>query len=417
MKTGIGMERRDILRWSGAAGTALLLNSCGGGGSAALGAGGGVTDEPIARNWAELTPANQAATFRNADRLGPTRSIPKGSSVLELPAHPRSLIALNYDYAGRRTSPQDYMARHRGAGLLILKGGTVALELYGMGNQPTSRWTSFSVAKSLTSTLVGAALSSGALGGLDVNVQSLLPDFAGTAYGSNTLRQLLRMSSGIRWNENYADPASDIGLMSEAILSNHTGAVRDFVRTRARAETPGTVWNYSTGETYLIGAALAAATGKSLSQLASEAIWANIGMEADGYWLLDAAGGLELGGAAFSATLRDYARLGLFVLREGVVGAGRSLPAGWRDLAGRPDTALTQPGSLIDGYPLGYGYQWWSLPSSSAFTAQGIFGQFLYVDPAEDLVGVVWSAWLTPNDGDAELETYALMAAAAAALA
>jgi CubicO group peptidase (beta-lactamase class C family) len=410
------IHRRDLLRWTAATGALLLSGGCGGGGGAEAAPAAVGTEEPIARSWDELTPENQAATFRNADRVGPTRAFSKGSTVLALPAHARSLLALNYDFGGQRRTPQDYMARHRTAGLLVLKGGQIALELYGMGNQPTSRWTSFSVAKSLTSTLVGAALQSAALSSLDRRVEALLPDFAGTAYDGTTLRQLLRMSSGVRWVEAYADPNSDVGLFSAAVRSSQPGAVRALMRSRLRAAAPGSAFNYSTGETYVLGAALAAATGQSLSAFLTETLWSRAGMQADGYWLLDAPGGLELAGGNFSATLRDYGRLGLFVLREGVVGANRWLPLGWRDLAGRPDSALTSPGSLYPGYALGYGYHWWSLPASAAFTAQGVFGQFLYIDPLDDLVAVVWSAWPTPLDSVAEQETYALLAAATLAL-
>jgi CubicO group peptidase (beta-lactamase class C family) len=132
-------------------------------------------------------------------------------------------------------------------------------------------------------------------------------------------------------------------------------------------------------------------------------------MESDAYWLLDAPGGLELGFGNFSATLRDYGRLGLFALRDGVVGTQRVWPVGWRDLSGRPDTPLTAPGQLLPGYPLGYGYHWWSLPGSTAFTGQGIYGQFLYIVPIEQVVAVVWGAWSNAKDGDAEMETYALI--------
>ena len=124
----------------------------------------------------------------------------------------------------------------------------------------------------------------------------------------------------------------------------------------------------------------------------------------------------QVGGGNFGATLRDYGRLGLFVLRDGMIGNERVLPAGWRDLAGRPDTALTAPGRLYDGYPLGYGYHWWSLPGTSAFTGQGIYGQFLFIDTDEQVVAVVWGAWNEPNDGEAEMETYALLDAAVRAL-
>jgi CubicO group peptidase (beta-lactamase class C family) len=409
-----GLHRRDVLRWAGAVG-ASLSGACGGGGSDAPAAV--PEDEDVARNWNELTPQNAPATFRNADRIGPIRPFVRaGTAAVPLPAHSRSLRSLSYTHDGRRSTVQEFMDRTRNGGLLVLKGGAVAFESYGLGNTATSRWTSFSVAKSLTSTLYGAAIEARALDNLDLAVHTVLPSLVGSAYDGATIRQLLRMTSGVRWLEDYASPTSDIMAMSNVVLSQRPGALLDYVATRPRASAPGTRWNYSSGETFVLGAVLSTLTGQRLSQLVTQWIWSRAGMEADGYWLLEAPDALELAAGNFSATLRDYGRLGLFVLREGQIGAQRLLPSGWRDLAGRPDTALTEPGRLLSGYGLGYGYQWWSLPNSSAFTAQGIFGQFLYVDPAEELVAVVWSAWPTPNHGAFEAETYTMLAAAADAL-
>ena len=406
-------RRRDFLYWLGASGAVVASSACGGGSGAADGGNGGGSEEAIAHSLAEITPANQAATFRHMDRIAATRSIARGAmAVTPLPKHERSLLALTYGNGG---TPQDYMTRLRGGGLLVLKNGAIALELYGMGNDAASRWTSFSVAKSLTATLFGAALRDGKLG-LDDAVASHVPTLANSAYAVCTLRQLLRMTSGVRWNESYTSTDSDIARLGAAVSAARPGAVMDLMRTLPRVNAPGSTWNYSTGDAYVLGAAVAAACGQSLCAYLSERFWSRLGMEADAYWLLDAPGGTELGGGAFSATLRDYGRLGLFVLHDGVVGSEQLLPTGWRDTAGRPEDKLTAPGALINGYALGYGYQWWSLPASSAFTAQGIYGQFLYIDPAEDFVGVVWGAWNTPNNSAAELETYALMAAAVAAL-
>lgn len=131
-----------------------------------------------------------------------------------------------------------------------------------------------------------------------------------------------------------------------------------------------------------------------------------------------------MGGNNFSATLRDYARFGLFFLRQGMVNGSSVLSGGWRDQAGQPDTPVTAYGQLYPGYPLGYGYQWWAFPTGvnalpfhdGAFTAEGIFGQFIYINPKEDIVAVVWSAWPTSWVDSAELETYSLIGRAAAML-
>jgi CubicO group peptidase (beta-lactamase class C family) len=292
-----------------------------------------------------------------------------------------------------------------------------------MGNTPDSLWTSFSVAKSLTSTLIGLALQEGRIRSLDDNVDSYVPALRNSAYEGCSIRNLLRMSSGVAWLEEYtATGDSDIARLIQAQAANRPGAVLDLMRSRTRAVPAGSAFNYSTGESYVLGAVLSAAVGSNLSDYLASKIWVPAGMEADGYWMLDAAGGLEMGGNNFSATLRDYGRIGQFMLNGG---AGTSrLPDGWRALAGQPDNAVTAHGALYPGYPLGYGYQWWSFPDDAAvaphenaFTAQGIYGQFIYINPMHGIVAVVWSAWPQAWVEELETETYVMLGTAVATLA
>jgi CubicO group peptidase (beta-lactamase class C family) len=396
----------------------LLL---GAGGLAAAGPAWG--GEVAAPNPLDTTPENQAATFRNQDQTRPVRAIRRGGKVRALPPHGRSLSGLTYAASGATRSVDEYMARRRTGGLLVLKRGEIALERYGMGNGPESRWTSFSTAKSMTSTLAGAALHDGSIRSLDDPAERYLPALQGSAYEGVTVRNILRMCSGVAWKEEY-DPngTSDIVRFSGVLAEGRAGAVIDLMRSLPRAAPQGTKFNYSTGESCLLGALVAAATKRPLAEYYAEKVWAPAGMEADGYWQLESPGGLELAGLGVSARLRDYARFGQFILEDGVVAGRRSLPPGWRDLAGQPDSGATAFGRLQPGYPLGYGYQWWVLPRQAgsahdgAFTAQGIFGQFVYVNPREQVVAVVWSAWRKAWEDDAELETYALLGSAVEAL-
>jgi CubicO group peptidase (beta-lactamase class C family) len=170
---------------------------------------------------------------------------------------------------------------------------------------------------------------------------------AGSAYGQNSIRDLMRMSSGVRWSEDYATSGdSDIVLMGRAMRSGQPGAVMELMRTRPRAAAPGSLFNYSTGDSYVLGAVLAAATGKRMADYLSQKVWTPLGMEADGYWLLDAPDRLEMGGNNISATLRDHGRFGLFFLRQGVVNGSRVLPDGWREQAGQPGAAVTAHGQF-----------------------------------------------------------------------
>jgi CubicO group peptidase (beta-lactamase class C family) len=170
--------------------------------------------------------------------------------------------------------------------------------------------------------------------------------------------------------------------MLEIQQQQRPGAILDFLRTLPRAAPPGTRWNYSTGETHVLGALLRAAIKRPLSDYLSEKIWRKFGMEADATWWLESPNGLEVGGSGLSATLRDYGRFGLFVLNGGKAGSQQITPAGWFPDAGMPKIA-------------GYGYMWWNV--GEAFEAVGIFGQFLYIHPEERVVIVVQSARQTPT--------------------
>ena len=249
---------------------------------------GDADPERAAPNILDTTPENQASTFRNQNQVWPVRVIRRGDAVRPLPSHARSLADLTFQVGGVRLSLDDHMARRRVAGLLILKRGEIALERYGMGNGPESRWTSFSTAKSITATLVGAALHDGAIGSLDDRCEQYLPRLRGSAYEGVTIRNLLRMCSGVAWREeNDADGRSEVFRLSKAMVSRRPGSVLDLLCELPRAQPQGVVFNYSTGESYLIGALVAAATGRPLADYCAEKIWRPAGMEADGYWQLE----------------------------------------------------------------------------------------------------------------------------------
>ena len=372
------------------------------------------------------TPEDQAATFRNQDQVWPHSIIRRGDAVRPLPPHARSLADLTFEVGDVRLGLSDFMSRRRTAGLLVLKDGEIALERYGMGNGPESRWTSFGASTSMTSTLAGAALHEGAIGSLDDPCDLYLPRLHGSAYEGVTVGNVMRMCSGVAWNEHeQPDGRSDVRRLARAMLSRRPGAFLDLLCARPRAQPQGVVFNYSTGESCVLGAVVAAATGRSLADYCAETIWGPAGMEADGYWQLDSEGGMELGGFGVSARLRDFGRFGQLVLEDGEAFSGRRvLPPGWRDLAGQPDSAATAFGRLVPGSPAGYGYQWWALPGApfadglhaGAFSTFGGYGQRIYINPAERVVAAIQSAWRQPQDSDAEVEIVAMIRAAVSAL-
>lgn len=335
----------------------------------------------------KLYPDIQVNTFRNIDRLFPTRTVARGDTVYPLPVSDDPLQAFSYSVDGQTYDLYDVLSMNRVSGMVIIRNGEILFEKYLLGNNERTRWMSMSVVKSITATLIGAAIQDGHISSIDDLIVDYLPRFAGTAYDGVTVRHLLQMSSGVAWNETYTDPASDRRRMLEAQISGEPGAVLELMASLPRAAEPGTRWNYSTGETQLAGALVHAATGKPVADYLSEKIWSKMGMEADANWWLQSPDGLEVGGSGLSATLRDYARFGMFMLNDGVIDGERVLPEGWMETAGAP--------KVIGGEQVAYGYMLWPFHEQS-YAAVGIFGQYVFVDPDKDLVVAMWGAQPKP---------------------
>ncbi|MBV9307073.1 MAG: serine hydrolase [Acidobacteriaceae bacterium] len=346
-----------------------------------------------------LTPDIQVNTFRHIDKLFPTRTVLHGGSVYPLPKSSRILRSIPFVSGGRRHDLFDYLSLNRVSGFLVVKDGTIVLEDYELGNNDQTRWVSWSMVKSISSTLVGAAIQDGYIISLDDKVTKYLPKLAGSAYGETTIRNVLQMASGVRWDETYTNPKLDRRRMLDLQVAQKGGAILQFLGTLPRAGAPGSIWNYSTGETHLIGALVSAAVKRPLAQYLSQKIWSKFGMESDATWWLESPGGLEVGGSGLSATLRDYGRFGVFVLNGGMAGKERVVPPGWFSEAGSPKRVGNQ---LVN-----YGYMWWVVNPSEgsihqgAFEAIGIFGQVIYINPKQHMVIVVWSARPKPTGSTA----------------
>lgn len=345
-----------------------------------------------------LSPELAVSTFRNIHRLFPTRTVRASAAPRALPPGRSPLEAVRFVQEGRHYTLEDYLELNRVAAILVLQDGGVALERYRFGNSAMTRWMSMSIAKSITSTLVGAALRDGLIRSLDDSVTRYVPALRGSDWEGTTIRDVLTMTSGVRWNETYTDPRSDRRALLEAQIAQEPGAAMRLMANLPRFAPPGTVHNYSTGETQVAAEILRGAVGGNLSEYLETRIWRPYGMEANANWWLDSPGGTEIGGSGFSATLRDYGRFGQFLLDGGVAAGDSVLPAGWIADA-------TTPRVLPGGHRMEYGYLWWPFPSAlspadSAYAGVGIFGQYLYVNPRARVVIVVWSAQTTPIGGE-----------------
>ena len=328
------------------------------------------------------TQDQRDAAFRATETITKVNVIPAGGTAHPIAQGTPLKIAVDMDA---------YMADQRNAGLIILQDGKVRFEKYALGYGPEGRWTSFSVAKSLTSTLVGAAVKDGYIKSLDDKVSAYIPGLRGSAYDDVSVRQLLTMTSGVKWNEDYTDRNSDVALFDRHQADPGEDITVSYMKRLPREAPAGSKWVYKTGETNLIGVLVSSATGKTLSSYLSEKIWKPFGMEGDAIWMLGRTGH-EIAGCCISARLRDYARFGMFILGGGKAGGKDVLPANWLSQATTKQAEIDQPGR-------GYGFQWWTNDDGS-FAAQGIFGQGIFIDPKRKLVIASNGNWPSATDPD-----------------
>lgn len=340
-------------------------------------------------DWEEVeawSPQQKVAGFRNHDRIYTTRTVHHGADVFALPQSAETLSGLQYRVWNYRLHPvffplyknydiNDFILHNNITGLLVLKSGEIVLETYASGNSQKTRWGSMSVTKSVLSLLVGAAIADGYISSTKDKIIDYLPVLKGTSYQQVTIENLLRMSSGVEWG--LSEEESDWMQAREMTMEELTV----FLGSKNRYAKAGETFNYNDAEANLLGAAVAAAVGEDLSTYLEKKIWQPFGMEYDANWMTYE-DGVQTGGCCFSATLRDYGRLGLFAMRNGKLPDGSSsLPKNWMQLS-------TQPSKSADNY----GYLWWLFENGS-YAAMGIYGQLIYVNPAEELIIATQSTW------------------------
>jgi CubicO group peptidase (beta-lactamase class C family) len=346
------------------------------------------TREPASKAAAILTwpPAQRERYIAALDSFFLTRTVKAGPHVHGLDRG-RPLTA--FETGGPRADYfERFMNAQRVRGALVLHDGKIRLERYASPHSPATRWNSFSVAKSITSTLVGAAMKDGYIRSLDDDVTRYVRTLRGSAYDGVSVRQLLTMTSGVKWNEDYTDVNSDVARMYAQPAEPGFDMTVSYVRKLPREALPGTKWVYKTSETNLVGVLVAEATGKRLADYLSEKIWRAYGMERDAEWMIDDVGH-EQGGCCLAVTLRDYGRFGQFVLDGARIDGKAVVADNWLAEATRSQVS-TGAGS-------GYGYQWWTRDNGT-FEGRGIYGQTLHIDPARRLVIVINSATEQPAE-------------------
>jgi CubicO group peptidase (beta-lactamase class C family) len=312
------------------------------------------------------------------------RRAPAPSSLARVSSEP----ALRYEFGGETRTLDDYLADNPATGLLVARGDTILIERYQYGRNDRHRFTSWSMAKTVTSMLIGIAIAEGHIRSVDDPASAYVPALRGTEYGGTSLRHLLQMSSGVLFVEQYTGLDDVSRLVADTFRQVGAGGVDAVTPFNERVRPSGAMFSYASVETQVLGLVLRSAVGRPVADYMQEKIWAPIGAEADATWLIDRSG-QEATFCCINAVLRDYARLGLLLAHGGNWRGRQVIPAAWIEDATRvaPHQAHLRPGIATAFF--GYGYQVWIFPGERRmFAFLGVRGQAIFVDPASRLVMV-----------------------------
>ena len=350
--------------------------------------------------------------YSRIDEVAPARTAARSQEIREL-KRAAAALDLYYTYAGRAQSLPGFLARNRNTGLLILQGDTVLFEDYQYERTAEHRFASRSMAKTVVAMLVGIAIEEGKIASIDDRADRYVPELKGHPYGETTLRQLLTMTSGVRFVEQY-DGADHMRVLArKTFLRQGPGGVDTVLPFSERAAPAGTRFSFSSADTQVLGLVLRAATGMPLADYLSQKIWQPMGAESYATWLIDG-GAHEIAFAGLNATLRDWGRFGLLLADGGRAQARQVIPAAWVKAATRADAPHLEVGKAtrFDGY----GYQLWLIDRQGRFALLGERGQAVFVDPATRLVVVHTAVQPTMLDAAWRGEQFALFYAAVEAV-
>ena len=338
-----------------------------------------------------MQPDQYAHTFINMDEYFPAKAVLKSNNPHIFPKNTAITLPTEFSYESQVLNTAEYLDSSGTQGLLVLQQDSLVFEAYYDGQTEDTRHISWSVSKSFISALFGIAMEEGHIKSIDQTVEEYLPELIGSGYEGVKIKDVLQMSTGVGFNEDYADFNSDINRWFRSFAFGDSQD--EFAATLVREKEPGTYNHYVSINTHVLGMILVKATGKSLTDYLQEKIWQKIGMEHDAYWVADNEG-MEMALGGLNATLRDYAKMGQLFLHNGNWQGEQVVPAAWVKASVTSDAPHLIPGNPNSAdSSLGYGYQWW-IPESTEgeFMAIGVFHQMIYINPTTQTVIVKNSA-------------------------
>jgi CubicO group peptidase (beta-lactamase class C family) len=314
----------------------------------------------------------------------------------------------NFRYKDRRVETQEFLERTSTTALVVLKGENITHESYHLGTEAEDKRISWSVAKSFLSALIGVAVEQGKIENINEPVTNYVPSLGNSGYNGVTIKNVLQMSSGVAFDEDYKRFSSDINRMGRLMALG--GSFDDFARSLTKEREQGTFLHYVSIDTHVLGMVLRAATGETIADYFNSQLWSKIQPESSSYYITDAGGEpMVLGGLNMRS--RDYLKVGKLFRDGGRWNGQQVIPESWVEQSVTPDSPHLMPGKRDNSETdLGYGYQWW-LPKDSdqEFMALGIYDQFIYVDNKSGVVIVKNSAYIgfTENNYESSNESVA----------
>lgn len=336
--------------------------------------------------------AEQVENFNRIAELYPTATMTAASQPYEFPQGESIELPTSFRYKGKSIDTEAFLSETDTSALLVIANGEVRFERYMLTGGRNVNWLSMSVAKSFISAAVGVATDEGHIESIEEPITQYVPSLAGSAYDGVRIKDILQMSSGARWNEDYSDWESDISRFGRIMAIG--GSMGAFAATLEREHEPGTVNHYNSIDTQVLAMLLVRSTGRTVADYMTEKLWHPLGMESDAYWMLDSEN-MEMAFGGLNATARDYAKLGELYRLGGRWNGVQVVPRAWVEASVAPDAPhLTPEAKAETDFPVGYGYQWW-IPAGDEgeYSAIGVYNQFIYVNPSRDVVIVKLSAF------------------------
>ena len=330
----------------------------------------------------------RVGSFSHLDDILPHNTLQKSAAPMPLPKA-ADAATIGYLFEGKEYSLDDFLAHQRVTGFMLIRNGEIIAERHQYARTAQNRFVSHSMAKSIVSIAVGIALSEGKIASLDDKIAKYVPQLAGRAYGESTIRNMLRMASGVQFREVY-DGNDDLARFTRIRVTQ--GSVAALKAFNTREAEQGTRFRYASAQTVVLTVLLRAVTGMTLSEYLTPRLWQPLGAEADATWVRTR-DGTEAGSGNFNATLRDYGRLGVLLANDGSAGGKQIVPKDYlleaTDWRRQPDAFGPQKATPF----FGYGYQFWLFPGEKRrFALLGVYGQSVFVDPELKLVMVITAA-------------------------